>query len=530
MAITETVLERISVKSVSIFLLVTFVLRVAITRINEHLRIKRLGNYAPQIKSRVPLGLDVIYWSIYHFRRMQVFNHWRDDYFQANNSYTVETRVVNKRLIFTADPENIKAILATQFSDFGKGKDFHQEWEEFLGDSIFATDGALWQNSRQLIRPQFTRERVSDLECFESHIDTLFQAMANGGPLDGGQQGSVDLAQSHGRVIEISDLFFRYTLDVATDFLLGADVHSLSTPKHEFAEAFNEVQRIQCVINRAGPLRWLVPRAEFRANLRIVNSFVHTFIERTLRLNPEELGAKSKGYTFLHELARFTRDPKVIRDQLIAILLAGRDTTAGTLSWAIYELARNPTAVTRLRSEIIETVGLHKHPTYEHLKNMPYLKAIINETLRLYPSVPFNVRCSVTDTVLPRGGGPDGSEPLPVLKDTPIGYSPMVLQRRPDLYPPVSETFADPAVFSPERWAHWHPRPHDYIPFNSGPRICIGQQFALTEMSYVLCRMFQRFSRIESHMMPIDGGVPAIKADITVSPGKGVYVAFFEDR
>ena len=104
------------------------------------------------------------------------------------------------------------------------------------------------------------------------------------------------------------------------------------------------------------------------------------------------------------------------------------------------------------------------------------------------------------------------------------------MQRRPDLYPPPSDTFAHPDIFSPERWSVWHPKPHDYIPFNAGPRICIGQQFALTEMSYVLCRLFQRFDRVESHMHEIDGGKPMLKADIVLSPGQGVKVAFFDAK
>lgn len=117
-------------------------------------------------------------------------------------------------------------MLATQFGDFGKGDAFYAQWHEFLGESIFATDGAKWHESRQLIRPQFTRDRLSDLDCFESHVKTLFQAMANGGPLDGPRHGPVDLSRSHGRVV-MSDLFFRYTLDVTTDFLLGAGADSL---------------------------------------------------------------------------------------------------------------------------------------------------------------------------------------------------------------------------------------------------------------------------------------------------------------
>jgi cytochrome P450 len=243
------------------------------------------------------------------------------------------------------------------------------------------------------------------------------------------------------------------------------------------------------------------------------------------------LASKTKddhSYTFLHALAGFTRDRTVLRDQIIAVLLAGRDTTAATLSWTLYELGRYPNAVKKLRAEIISTLGTEHTPTYEDLKSMSYLKAVLNETLRLYPAVPFNVRLALKDTTLPRGGGPDGSEPLPVLKDSPVAYSTLVMQRRSDLYPPISDTFADPQIFSPERWAHWHPKPHDYIPFNAGPRICIGQQFALTEMSYVLVRLFQKFDRVESQMKDIDGGEPLLKADIVLSPGQGVKVAFWE--
>ena len=146
--------------------------------------------------------------------------------FDQVDGWTAESRLMNRRLVFTADPENIKAILATQFGDFGKGEPFHEEWKDFLGDSIFTTDGDLWHGSRQLIRPQFIKDRVSDLHCFESHMETLFKAIANGGALNGENQ-HVDLEKGSGRILDISDLFFRYTLDVATDFLLGKDVKSL---------------------------------------------------------------------------------------------------------------------------------------------------------------------------------------------------------------------------------------------------------------------------------------------------------------
>ena len=310
--------------------------------------------------------------------------------------------------------------------------------------------------------------------------------------------------------------------------LFKTDTHPRS-PQNEFAESFNEVQRVQNIIARVSKARHIIPKASYWAGLKVLNSFVNYYIDRALRLSPEELEKHSKserGYTFLHALAGFTRDPKVLRDQIVAVLLAGRDTTASTLSWTLYELSRHPHAVAKLRDEILTTIGRDRHPTYDHLKNMPYLRAVLNETLRLYPSVPFNVRLALKDTTLPTGGGPDGTEPIAVLKDTPIAYSTLVMQRRVDLYPPVSDTFLHPHIFSPERWSSWHPKPHDYIPFNAGPRICIGQQFALTEMSYVLCRLFQRYDRVTHHMHEIDGGNPVLKADIVLSPGQGVKVAF----
>lgn len=104
------------------------------------------------------------------------------------------------------------------------------------------------------------------------------------------------------------------------------------------------------------------------------------------------------------------------------------------------------------------------------------------------------------------------------------------MQRRPDLYPPTSETFADSQIFSPERWSVWQPKPWQYIPFNGGPRICIGQQFALTEMAYVLTRLFQRYDRVESHMFKVDGGEPTLRSEIVLAPGDGVKVSFWEAK
>ncbi|KAH6690428.1 cytochrome P450 52A11 [Plectosphaerella plurivora] len=532
MGFVELILEHVSLKSFAIFTSAASILWVVVSSLDERVRLKRLGGArARQYTNTFPFGIRFVYSAVKAAGAHTNLDFWNHK-FSVIGGHTGETTILGQRIISTADPENIKAILATQFSDYGKGEEFHKEWSPFLGDSIFATDGDQWHTSRQLIRPQFIKDRVSDLHCFESHIQTFFKTIANGGPLDGENQ-LVDLHKGNGKILDISDLFFRYTLDVSTDFLLGHDVKSMTTIQQEFAEAFNEVQRVQSIVARANRLKALVPLDSYRKGLVVINNFVYQFIERALRLSPDELTSKTKsdqGYTFLHELAGFTREPKVLRDQLVAVLLAGRDTTACTLSWTIYELARHPEVVKKLREEIIAQVGLEREPTYDDLKSMKYLQNIMNETLRLYPVVPYNVRFSIKDTTLPTGGGPDGTQPIPVLKGTPIGYSTLVMQRRADIYPPPSATFAPHEVFSPERWFHWQPKPWTYIPFNGGPRICIGQQFALTEMGYVLTRIFQKFERVESHMQELDGGSPLLKSEIVLQPGEGVKVAFFESQ
>ena len=395
---------------------------------------------------------------------------------------------------------------------------------------IFTTDGDLWHNSRQLIRPQFIKDRLSDIDIFEEHTQVLISKIVPG------------------QNIDTLDLMFRFTLDAATHFLLGKSVESLHHPQTAFADAFGNAQRIQSIIAKVGyispispsipsttfsnphssPLNWLVPRRQmgFYTSITTINDFVSTFIDQALLLSPAELEQKSSRdgtYTFLHAIASYTRDRATLRDQLVSILLAGRDTTACTLTWAIYHLSQSPAIVAKLRAEILDNVGKDRTPTYEDLKNMKYLQHVLNETLRLYPVVPYNVRLALTDTTLPVGGGPRGDSPIGILAGTPIAYSTLVMQRRTDIYPPVSATFPPVDAFAPERWDAWTPKTWTYVPFNGGPRICIGQQFALTEMGFTLCRLLQRFERVENRM----GGVePGLHADIVLQPAREVRVAF----
>ncbi|KAK1239118.1 hypothetical protein MKX08_006179 [Trichoderma sp. CBMAI-0020] len=420
----------------------------------------------------------------------------------------VEISIIGRRSIITIDPEHIKAVLATNFAHFGKGDRFHSTWERFLGDSIFTTDGQLWQQSRTLIRPMFLKQKIRDMDIIERWSDVMISKIP-----------------PSGHTVDISDLFYRMTLDATTDYLLGHSVESLENPKGEFSKAFTYVQRKQMTLTLLAPLRRFIPKGEYNRGIKVLEAFIQPFIEATLTLIPEELQKISKSdkeFTFLHQIALFSRDPKVIRDQIMAVLLAGRDTTAATLSWALYELSNCPATWQKLRSHVLQKVGPDAAPTYEDIKDLTYLTHALYETMRLYPAVPFNIRTCLENSTLP---GMPGQPGIATLKGDHVIYSTLAMQRRKELYPPVSETFADPAIFSPERWEHWTPKPWQFVPFNGGPRICIGQNFAMTEMAFMMIRLLQKYERIEYRG---DWAAQYLKADIVGCPGQGVPIALYE--
>ncbi|KAK1625382.1 cytochrome P450 [Colletotrichum phormii] len=179
----------------------------------------------------------------------------------------------------------------------------------------------------------------------------------------------------------------------------------------------------------------------------------------------------------------------MLRDQIVNMLLAARDTTAGLLAFAFFLLARNPKVWNKLRADVLEH---YTEPlTYDAVMQMTYLRYVLQETLRLFPPIATNSRMANKDCVIPVGGGPDGRSPMFVAKNNVVTYSTFVMHRCPELFG------SDAEEFIPESWETLRPG-WEYLPFNGGSRVCPGQKFALTELSYTIARLLQAFSGIEN--------------------------------
>lgn len=282
-------------------------------------------------------------------------------------------------------------------------------------------------------------------------------------------------------IIDLQPLFYRLTIDSASEFLFGQSTNTqLSTlseeastknaEDNEFVESFEACQHRIMMAMLLNEFYGLIQTKGFlekcRSCHRYIEKFVHKALDqhKTIRKLPND---GKQRYIFAESLANDTTDPAEMRDQLLSILIAGRDTTASFMSFLFLMLAKHPSIFDKLRRTIIEDFGSFSAPrdiTFAGLKSCFYLQWCLNETLRLFPPVPWNSRRSTRDTSLPRGGGEDGLSPIFVPKGTETVYIVWLMQRKPELWGEDAERFR------PERWQNHKHGGFEYLPFNGGPR------------------------------------------------------------
>ncbi|KAF5876023.1 putative cytochrome p450 family protein [Botrytis fragariae] len=454
------------------------------------MRLRRFGRKngceEPKVlKNRLPGGIER-YWGMLKFKKgMDILeDHVHARYLKMGvGTY----RIFNPfhSLVATSDPENMQAILATNFTNFELGPSRSQNMFELLGHGIFTADGEAWAHYRQQLKPQFSRDQISDLEAANHHLQILYRA----------------LPQKSSEEVDLLPLLLRFTMDVSTEFLFGKSVNSQTTAlqsidsgndtelqaEEKFVQAMSYSQDYIIFRVRLFKFWWLARSQKFLDACQICKDYSADFVQRALsstspkpspfastppspkpsspKANPEE---KEK-YILLNALTTQTRNPTELRDQMLHLLLAGRDTTAALLAWTLLLLSRNPTRYTKYRSIILSHFGPLSSSSplsFTTLKACKPLTHILYETLRLYPLVPMNSRVAIRDTVLPVGGGSDGKKPIVVRRGERVTY----------------------------------------------------KQYALNEASFVIARFLQKFERIEAVDMSGEDGMLGKKLSLTMSP------------
>ncbi|KAM7468518.1 hypothetical protein LguiB_016080 [Lonicera macranthoides] len=441
--------------------------------------------------------------------------------------YLAESRSVVVPMPFTtytyiADPASVEHVLKTNFANYPKGDVYHSYMEVLLGDGIFNVDGDLWRQQRKTASFEFASKNLRDFSTvvFRDYSLKLSAILCQ--------------ASSQNTQVDMQELLMRMTLDSICKVGFGVEIGTLAPhlPENRFAQAF-DTANIVVTLRFIDPL-WKIKRflnagseAVLDKSIKAIDDFTYSVIRRR-KAEFEEAEGTLKHNKIKHDiLSRFIelgKEPesnindKSLRDIVLNFVIAGRDTTATTLSWAIYMVMTHDHVAEKLYSELKdfeqehakeENVNLHSYDheypaslnqrakqfagllSYDSLSKLYYLHAVITETLRLYPAVPQDPKGILQNDVLP-----DGTK---VKAGGMVTYVPYSMGRMEYNWGP------DAASFKPERWlkdgVFQNVSPFKFTAFQAGPRICLGKDSAYLQMKMamaILCR-FYKFKLVPGH-------------------------------
>lgn len=318
-------------------------------------------------------GIDFTIGNIRAFREGRFLERQRARYTETGATHY--TFLNCRQAIHTIDPENIKAILATNFKDYDIANR-QRIMGPLLGRGIFVSDGDDWSHSRSLLRPNFVRDQLTDLDMLERHMQELLRV----------------LPKSPSEVVDLQEFFLSFTMDSASEFLFGRSTNTLleTRPRdREFGEAFKLSLANMSLQMRRGPLNQYYRKdPEVARAYNTCRDYVKDYVDSAIAIREKaKTGTLNDGkadagqgerYYFLKELARVSDDRERICDELLNILVAGRDTTASLLASAFHVLSRRPDLWRKLQNEVQSLNG--QPPSYEQLRNLKFSKYILNES------------------------------------------------------------------------------------------------------------------------------------------------------
>jgi cytochrome P450 len=366
---------------------------------------------------------------------------------------------VMRRVVVFSSPALVNEILTTKANAFVKAPGLAIFLRPILGNGLISSEHQLHERQRRLLAPAFTQKRIAGYATTMSERADRFA------------RGLKD-----GETIDLSDGMMRLTFEIVGKTLFDAEVVSDASDVGEAITTAMEVvtQQMASVI----PLPPAVPtprNLRYRRAVRRLDSVIYRVIRERRAQDGDRGDVLSILLSARDEDGSAMADEQV-RDETMTLFAAGHETTANALSWTFHLLAKNPEARARLEAEV-DT--LSAPPTYDDLKRLPYTLAVLKEAMRLYPPAYVVGRRNTEEIVI-------GDHVLS--KNTIVIINIMGIHRRADL-------FADPERFDPERFLgdrEKHLPRCAYMPFGAGPRVCIGNHFALMEGHLLLAAITRR--------------------------------------
>lgn len=367
---------------------------------------------------------------------------------------------------FVNQPDTLRAMLVTDHADYDKGVHFDSA-KVVIGDSLPVSSGAFHRRQRKLIKPAFQSAMLRDYfeimrECATAQMDTW--------------TSGTDLHAALRDLVGTITVRALYSVEsaVAATVELAAMIDSLeSGVTRRVLDPTGLLEKLPLPANR-----------RFEEAIARTRALVTGFIEESRRA--------AGGRRDLLSILLAARDGSEgmsdvqLRDEAVAMMQAGVETTAQVLRWTCHALSEHPEIQQRVRQETDDVLA-GREITFDDVDELAFTRRVLLESLRMYPPLYFMSRRAIRDVQVGGHTLPAGSMVL---------FSAYAVQRDPRLY-------RDPDTFDPDRWLTGEPPPVSYLPFGAGLRSCIGERFAMIEMLTVLGSLAQRFTIRRDRSVPV---------------------------
>jgi cytochrome P450 len=378
----------------------------------------------------------------------------------------VNWRLLHLNIVLISDPKLVRVVLQTNQKLYIKNSAYKQ-LKLILGDGLVTSEGELWKRQRKLIQPSFHKQYIYGM--FESMLGCANEMTEEW-----------KVKSKAGETIDFADEMMKITLQIIGKTMLSANVKAEAKTVSDALGYLLKAVDIKATRALNIPL-WVPTPGNFRfkKERNILDEIIYKIINERRKTGHQKGDLLDMLMESKYEDTGEHMPNHLLKDEVMTIFLAGHETTASALAWTFYLISQHPEVYKKLKAEVKEIVG-DGEITFQHLQQLKYTKACLNEGMRLYPPVWAIGRRALEDTMV--------GDYL-IKKDTDILMSPYIIHRHPEYWSNVE-------AFDPDRWETEEVKEMDkfaYFPFAAGPRMCIGNNFALFEADIIITKIIQNF-------------------------------------